>query len=152
AWRRFLPLWPRYSPPRFWFRRRQVGSNLGWGQVGGGPIREGETGRLRPRAAQAPRSSTGPAPSTSRDRAHGDRDTAGDATYLIGHGEGLIGQGYQRDSAGEGVHAVVAADAGGERVVDGQYHVGVGVRGREGDRALIVRVDLPVTVHGRDRD
>src|SRR5262249_54349045 len=26
--RRFLPLWPRESLPRFWFRRRQVGSNL----------------------------------------------------------------------------------------------------------------------------
>src|SRR5262249_16582472 len=54
--RGFLPLWPSKSLPRSWFRGRRQDSNLGWGRVGGGPIRVEQTGHLRPRAVQVPRS------------------------------------------------------------------------------------------------
>src|SRR5207245_7139720 len=52
----------------------------------------------------------------------------------------------------EGVDAVVAAVAGGECVVGGQHHTGVGIRGGEGYGALIISVDLAVGVQGRDGD
>src|SRR5262249_25409938 len=75
-----------------------------------------------------------------------------DAAYRVGKGESLIAHGDERDPAGEGVHAVIAADARGERVVGGQHHAGVGVGDGEGHGALIVGVDVAVEVQGPDRD
>jgi hypothetical protein len=56
----------------------------------------------------------------SRTGVNRDGGKAGAAAHFVGGGESLIPHGCERHSAGEGVHAVVTADAGGERVVGGQ--------------------------------
>src|SRR5262249_37410362 len=66
--------------------------------------------------------------------------------------EGLIAYGDEGNPAGEGVHAVVTTDTGGERVVGGQHDAGIGVAGAERHRALITGVDVTPRTQGRDRD
>src|SRR5438874_1221225 len=82
--------------------------------------------------------------SASRAGPNRDGDSAGDAAYRVGGGKGLIAHGDDRHPAGEGVHAIVPADANGERVVGGQHHAGVRVGGGEGHRALIIGVDIAI--------
>jgi hypothetical protein len=82
----------------------------------------------------------------SRPRADRDGDTAGDAAYRVGGGDSLIACGYERPPTREGVHAVVAAHAGGERVVSGQRHAGVGVGSCERHGAVVVDVVEEITV------